>query len=348
MNNSAPLDFPQSIAPINRSLDYYKKEAFGQYLEMDGLTEIAVNRPFEVLTEINGKWSFHKNENITLEMCQRFARSLASFKKDEISEVKPLLSATLESGERVQVVFPPACEDKTVSITIRKPSTRQISHKEYIESGFYHYVSSGEKKKNVDDELLELYCEKKFAEFIELAVYAGKTILIAAGTGAGKTTYMKSLIPFIPLDVRIITIEDTEELKFSIHKNYVHLYYPSEAGNTSGSIITAGSLIKSCYRMKPDRILLAEVRGGEAWDFLKVISSGHSGSMTTVHAGSVHEAIEGIIERCYQNSECNNLTYDVLRKKVLESIDIILPMGRDGVQRYLNDIYYKAADYENV
>lgn len=337
-----------ALVVSNLSLDYYKNSIFQKYLDMDGLTEIAVNRPQEVWTEINGEWSCHVDEKVTISVCRAFSQTLASFKKDEISEVKPLLSATLESGERVQVVFPPACEDKTISITIRKPSTRQISHKEYIESGFYRYVSSGEKKKNVDDKLLELYREKKFAEFIELAVYAGKTILIAAGTGAGKTTYMKSLIEFIPLNVRIITIEDTEELKFFVHKNYVHLFYPSEAGNTSGSIITAGSLIKSCYRMKPDRILLAEVRGGEAWDFLKVVSSGHSGSMTTVHAGSTSEAIDGIIERCYQNSECNNLTYDVLRKKVLESIDIILPMGRDGVQRYLNDIYYKAADYETV
>lgn len=348
MTNPTPLNFPKLNDPTNKSLDFYKNEAFGQYLAMDGLTEIAVNRPFEVMTEINGEWSLHYNEFISLAICQRFSRSLASFKNDEISEVKPLLSATLESGERVQVVFPPACEPKTVSITIRKPSTREISHEEYVESGFYRYVSSGEKKKNVDDELLALYKEKKFDKFIELAVKAGKTILIAAGTGAGKTTYMKSLIKFIPINLRIITIEDTEELKFYFHKNYVHLFYPSEAGNTEGAIITAGSLIKSCYRMKPDRILLAEVRGGEAWEFLKVVSSGHSGSMTTIHAGSVPEAIDGLIERCYQNPECNNLTYDVLRKKVLQSIDIILPMGRDGVQRYLNDIYYKAADYETI
>lgn len=110
---------------------------------------------------------------------------------------------------------------------------------------------------------------------MELAVAAGKTIVFAGATGSGKTTYMKSLIDFIPLNTRLITIEDAEEIKFFIHKNYVHLFYPSESGSDSGSIITAAKLIKSCLRMKPDRILLAEIKGGDAWDFVKVAGSGH-------------------------------------------------------------------------
>lgn len=332
----------------NISLDHYKKQVFEKYLNMDGLTEIAVNRPNEVWTEINGEWSCHQDNAVTLDFCTRFSHTLASFKKDEISEVKPMLSATLESGERVQVVFPPACEPKTVSITIRKPSTRQIPHSEYVENGFYRYVSTGEKKESVDEELKKLYQEKRMSEFIELAIKAGKTVVIAGGTGSGKTTYMKSLIDYIPTDIRLMTIEDTEEIKFFIHKNYVHLFYPSEAGNSTNAIITAGSLLKSCFRMKPDRILLAEVRGGEAWDFIKVVGSGHNGSMTSIHAGSVDEAIEGLVERCYQNTECHNLPYDVLRKKVLESIDIILQVSREGRTRYLSEIYYKGVDYENV
>ncbi|WP_340617419.1 P-type DNA transfer ATPase VirB11 [Xenorhabdus entomophaga] len=339
-------------APIsiitNKSLDHYKRAVFQKYLDTEGLTEIAVNRPHEVWTEINGEWVSHKDDAVTLDFCQRFSRTLASFKKDEISEVKPMLSATLESGERVQVVFPPACEPKTVSITIRKPSIRQIPHSEYVQNGFYRYVSTGEKKKNVNDELKKLYQGKKISEFLELAVKAGKTVVIAGGTGSGKTTYMKSLIDFIPLDIRLMTIEDTEEIKFYIHKNYVHLFYPSEAGTSVNAIITAGTLVKSCYRMKPDRILLAEVRGGEAWDFIKIVGSGHNGSMTSIHAGSVREAIEGLVERCYQNTECHNLPYDVLKKKVLESIDIILQVNREGRVRYLNEIYYKDVDNENV
>ncbi|HHQ6539575.1 TPA: P-type DNA transfer ATPase VirB11 [Serratia fonticola] len=331
----------------NISLEYYKG-VFQPYLDIDGITEIAVNRPGEVWTEVNGQWMCKADDKITLAFCNRFSTTLASHIDDEVSELKPLLSATLPSGERVQVVFPPACERDTVSITIRKPSTRQIKHHEYVANGFYDHVMSGHKKSGVDEELLGLYKNKKIPEFMELAVSAGKTLVIAGGTGSGKTTYMKSLIDFIPVDTRLATIEDSEEIKFFTHKNYVHLFYPSEAGNNKGAIITAATLVKSCYRMKPDRILLAEVRGGEAWDFLKVVGSGHTGSMTSLHAGNVAEAIEGLVERCYQNNECQNLPYDVLRKKVLESIDVIVHVARDGSVRHMGDIYYRGAGLETA
>lgn len=336
------------MAITNKSLNYYKGLVFNKYLDTAGLTEIAVNRPGEVWTEVNGAWSRHIDDLVTLDFCRRFATTLASFKKDEISAVKPLLSATLESGERVQVVFPPACEKDTVSITIRKPSTQQIPHQKYIDSGFYQYVMSGKTRHNIEEELRHLYQERRIPEFIELAIKAGKTVVIAGGTGSGKTTYMKSLIDYIPLDIRLITIEDTEEIKFFQHQNYVHLFYPSEAGNSTSAIVTAASLTKSCYRMKPSRILLAEIRGGEAWDFIKIVGSGHNGSMSSIHAGSVKEAIEGLVQRCFQNSECNNLKYDVLKRTVLESIDIILCVNREGAMRYLSDIYYRGVDNENL
>lgn len=336
---------PVSIS--NKSLDFYKNQVFQSFLDIEGLTEIAVNRPGEIWTEINGDWTFHNNDSVTFDFCKRFSQTLASFRGDEIGDTKPLLSATLESGERVQVVFPPACERNTISITIRKPSTRQITHKEYVANGFYDYVQSGKKYRTYDDELLDLFRARNIAAFMELAVAAGKTIVFAGATGSGKTTYMKSLIDFIPLNTRLITIEDAEEIKFFIHKNYVHLFYPSESGSDSGSIITAAKLIKSCLRMKPDRILLAEIKGGDAWDFVKVAGSGHSGSMTSIHAASAKDAIIQMVTKCYQNRECQNLPFDVLRKIIMDSIDIVVHVGRDGVVRHMSDIYYKGAECEN-
>lgn len=160
------------------------------------------------------------------------------------------------------------------------------------------------------NELIALLETENFPRFFEQAVETGKTIVFAGATGSGKTSFMKTLIEYIPLHSRIITIEDTAEVKFHKHKNYVHLYY--DAAATKDSIVTSTSLLKSCFRMKPDRILLSEIRGAESWDFLKVVASGHSGSMTSIHAGNIEEAIEGIITRCFQNQECNNLTYDIL------------------------------------
>lgn len=339
-----------NVAPLinNKSLDFYKRQVFQPYLDIDGLTEIAVNRSGEVWTEINGEWSVHDDEKVTFDFCKRFSQTLASFRGDEVGDTKPLLSATLESGERVQVVFPPACERNTISITIRKPSTRQVTHKEYIERGFYDYVQSGKTYHSHDDTLLELFKQKKIAEFMEFAVKVGKNIVFAGETGSGKTTYMKSLIDFIPLSARLVTIEDAEEIEFFIHKNFVHLFYPSESGSDSGSIITAAKLIKSCLRMKPDRILLAEVKGGDAWDFIKVAGSGHRGSMTSIHAGSAKDAIIQMVTKCYQNMECQNLPFDVLNKIILDNIDIVVHVGRDGVVRHMSDIYFKGADCEKV
>ncbi len=124
-------------------------------------------------------------------------------------------------------------------------------------------MSSQEKHRTYDDELLDLFRARNIVAFMELAVAAGKTIVFAGATGSGKTTYMKSLIDFIPLNTRLITIEDAEEIKFLFIK-IMCIFYPSESGSDSGSIITAAKLIKSCLRMKPDRILLAEIKGGDA------------------------------------------------------------------------------------
>ncbi|EOR8022859.1 CpaF/VirB11 family protein, partial [Escherichia coli] len=166
-------------------------------------------------------------------------------------------------------------------------------------------------------------------------------------TGSGKTTYLKTLIDYIPLHLRIVTIEDNPEVKFYRHQNYVHLFYPSEAGNSDKAIITPASLIRANYRMNPDRILITEVRGGEAWDFLKIVSSGHEGAITSLHAGSPYEAIMGLVERCYQNTECSRLPYSVLLSKVLSSIDVIASIKLEGDVRRIGEIYYKDADLDS-
>ncbi|MBE8372184.1 Flp pilus assembly complex ATPase component TadA, partial [Leptospira borgpetersenii serovar Hardjo-bovis] len=130
---------------------------------------------------------------------------------DNIEDIKPGLSATLESGERCQLVVPPACERGTVSATIRKPSRVQIPHKSYIDAGFYNRVTGSEQTETHDAELIELYNTKNIPLFMEKCVEYGKTIAVAGETSTGKTTYMKMLIGYIPLDLRITTIEDNPE-----------------------------------------------------------------------------------------------------------------------------------------
>lgn len=322
----------------NLSLNHFKKKMFGEFLAMEGLTEIAVNRPDQVFTKINGRWEKH-TPTISLEQCLQFSTALANYNKDHVEDIKPVLSATLESGERCQIVMPPACQRETVSITIRKPSTLQIPHQSYIDNGFYSRVMGAEKVEGHDGELLRLFQENNVPLFMEKCVEYGKTVIFVGETGSGKTTYMKTLIGYIPVHLRIVTIEDNPEISFYQHENYVHLFYPSEAGDKA--IVTPASLLRANFRMNPDRILLTEVRGAEAWDALKIIGSGHEGLITSLHAGTPAEAINGFVERCYQNPECSQLPYSVLLRKVLNSVDVIASIDVNGNVRRMGDIYFK-------
>ncbi|HDK6220008.1 TPA: P-type DNA transfer ATPase VirB11 [Klebsiella quasipneumoniae] len=329
----------------NLSLDFMKNRLFGDYLRMEGLTEIAINRPGELHTKIQGAWQRH-DFPVTLRQCYAFAKALASWQDDNIDDTSPILSATLESGERIQAIIPPACERNTVSITLRKPSFAQKTHQSWIDAGFYHRVTGKERTESKDDELSRYYHNGEIPRFMEKAVEYGKTIFIVGETGSGKTTYMKTLLHYIPPHLRLTTIEDNPEIQFYHHANYVHLFYPADAGDHA--IITPSRLIRANYRMNPDRILLAEIRGREAWDALKIVGSGHEGLMTSMHAGSPEECIEGMIDRCYENPGCRNIPFDVLLRKVLKSVDVIVSVDIHGDIRRMGNIYFKPLHVKNM
>lgn len=318
----------------NISLHEFTKALFGSLLQDDEITEIAINKPGEIWFEKSGTWHKEYQQTITLKLLKMFSVALASFNSTSIDDINPIVSGTLETGERVQIVMPPAGKKDTISVTLRKPSKHIFPHSLYIENGFYDHLPN-----SIDKHKLPL--------LLEDSVRLGKTIIFAGATGSGKTSFMKTLIEYIPLSCRLITIEDVEEIKFFKHENYYQLFFPSESTNDPNAVVTPSSLLKSCFRMKPDRILLSEIRGGEAWDFLKIISSGHGGSMTSIHAGSVSEAIDGIVTRCFQNPECN-LSYQLIKDMVLSTVDIICHITCKQNKRYLNDIYFKDVDLNSL
>jgi len=251
----------------NISLMSFATKLFHPFLDQETVTEIAINRPGEVWHEKCGIWQKDNNPDITNKLLKSFAVSLASFNETTIDDCQPILSGTLETGERVQVVLPPAVEKNTISVTLRKPSKNIISHESYIENDFYSKIVADESIDHEKQELIELYSKKEIAKFMQCATEFGKTIVFAGATGSGKTSYMKTLIEYIPLNCRLITIEDTSEVKFYKHQNYIHLFFPSESVGNRDAVVTSASLLKACFRMKPDRILLSEIRGGETWDF---------------------------------------------------------------------------------
>ncbi|EOG5831117.1 P-type DNA transfer ATPase VirB11, partial [Campylobacter jejuni] len=243
--------------------------------------------------------------------------------------------------ERMQIVIPPATKSEHISITIRKPSKTRFKMEDHIKSGLFEDLNPDDKNKikPSDEELIKLYEARDYQNFISKAVSYGKNIIIAGETGSGKTTFMKTLIDFISLDDRIITIEDVEEIKFYEHKNFVQLFYPSEAKSTD--FLNSATLLKSCLRMKPDRILLAELRGAETYDFINVLASGHGGSITSCHAGSPEETFTRLALMTLQNPQGQCVPFEIIQKTLKDLIDIVVHIHAHHGKRRISGIYFK-------
>lgn len=353
MNNFG-TDIAQSV-----SLKKYTNDFFGELLKRSDVNEICYNGSTLETTDENGKtikkdvvfyqdakghWDYQFCNKLDLQKAKSFAQAAASFKQQAINESHPILSCMLQDGERVQIVVAPATAKNKISITIRKPSQTRYKFEDYLNQGLFDDIKEEVKENPIDDKLNEYLKATDYENFIKTAIVGGKNIVIAGETGSGKTTFMKSLIDFIPLDERVITIEDVEELKFYEHKNYVQLFYPSEA--KEDDFLNSATLLKSCLRMKPDRILLAELRGGETYDFINVISSGHNGSITSCHAGSVKETFTRLALMTLQNKQGQKLPFNVIEETLKNTIDVVIHMYANKGKRRISEIYFKGAKNE--
>lgn len=320
-------------------------EPLRRFLSMEGVTEVCVNRACEVYVEVDNVWQRHEVPELDLHRLKSIGVAVAAFTRNEVSDVNPILSAVLPppARERMQVVLPPACEEGTISITLRKPGLSTRTMAQYEADNFFSFV-----KPITDDlagdelELMELKSAGKYLQFLLRAVEMEKVIVIAGATGSGKTTFMKALMQSIPTTQRIITIEDVPELFLPNHPNHVHLFYPSEAKASDGAPVTASTLLKSCLRMKPDRILLAELRGGETFDFINVCSSGHGGSITSVHAGSAKLAFARMANMTMQSEFGLQLPRAVIEQLLYLLVDVVLHISNDphGHGRHITELWY--------
>lgn len=326
------------------SLQRYINKYFGELLADDSITEVCYNGKGNIWAlHDDGNWKSYET-NLTFKSAQAISKVIASAKETEITQAKPILSSTLANGERVQVVMPPATKQHYISITIRKPSKKKISMAEYEEQGLFLVGENRKKVKKKEEALKALYKEEKYKDFIIEAVKQGKTIIVAGSTGSGKTTFMKTIMDFIPQFSRVISIEDVEELIFKEEDNYVQLFYPSEAKSTD--FLNATTLLKSCLRMKPDRIVLAELRGAETFDFINVINSGHGGSITSCHAGSVEETFSRLSMMTLLSDSGQKIPYNVIQDILKYTIDIVIHMADTDEGRRITEIYYKDIELE--
>jgi type IV secretion system protein VirB11 len=190
-----------------------------------------------------------------------------------------------------------------------------------------------------EQELLALKAAGRHADFLRLAVRQHQTIVVSGKTGSGKTTFMKALVEEMPLHERLITIQDTAELTLPHHPNAVHLFYSKDAQGTAQ--VTAKSLLEACLRMKPDRILLAELRGEECFSFVRLAASGHPGSVTSVHAGSSALALEQMALMIRESGAGGGLHMDEIKRLLRIVVQVIVQFDRDERGRFIAEIAYE-------
>ncbi len=295
------------------------------FLDDPDVTEICLNRPNEVFT-LTDRWN-HYREGFSLPDLRSFATAAARYVDNDISNSSPVLSGLLPDYERVQIVSQPACEINTVSVTIRKPAQSIIPMDEYSRRGFFEPEEKDQQKL---DPLLPLYDMKDKRSFIEAAIGFGKTIVVAGGTGSGKTTLLRTLLNLIPSDKRIITIEDVPELPVR-QPNRVHLF-----SNALGPT----QMFKCTMRMRPDVVILGEVRGEEAFDFVNVVQSGHGGSMTSVHAASCEAAFDRLAMLFGTSPQGGRIPDAAVRRMLREVIDVVIHLTPE---KRISEVYYKDA-----
>lgn len=265
------------------------------FLNMNGVTEICINKPQEIFVEKNSCFTCYIIPELQYEHLESLAALVAEFNSQEISREKPLLSATLPGGERAQFVLNPACEKEHVVCSIRRHQMKKMTLEDYAKANVFADLKSIKNHRSsahADEKLKVLYQKGDWLAFIKMAVLARKNIIISGGTGTGKTTFLNACLKLIPDHERLLTIEDTREVNIT-QPNSAHLL---AAKNQQGvAKISMQDLFECCLRLRPDRIFLSELRGAEAFAFLRAANSGHPGSLSTIHADTPQACFEQLL-----------------------------------------------------
>ncbi len=305
----------------------------------EGIQEISINRPGEAWVEKYGEIRRDELPMFSRQHLHSLAHLVAQSTAQEISEEKPLLSATLPGGYRIQIVFPPACADNNIAMSIRKQTILDYNLDEYEKLGAFQTTRMGMGHFDPQEEILkELYIKGDTKGFIAQAVKSKKNIIISGGTSTGKTTFMNAALKEIPATERILTVEDAREVNISHIPNRVHLI--ASRGGQGRAKVTPQDLIESCLRMRPDRIIVGELRGVEAFAYLRAINTGHPGSIATLHADSPMLALEQMILMIMQADL--GLTRAEIKEYVTTIVQVIIQLRRgDKGRRYVSEIYYR-------
>src|SRR5467141_2775111 len=283
-----------------------------QHLILDpDISEIMVNGPERIFIEKAGYLQAVPGVKLTPESLIVAVKNIARRLGDDISEAKPILDSRLPDGSRVAAVIPP-CSLNGVTLTIRKFNSRHFGIEDLIKVGTI---------------------ERSLANQLESFVLARKNILITGGTGTGKTTLVNILGKFIPPDERILLIEDTSEIQMD-QDNLVR--FEARQPQSGRPAVSIRDLLKAALRHRPDRIILGEIRGGEAFDLLQLLNTGHSGSLSTVHATSAKQGLARFTSCVLQSGV--DLPYRAIKTNVGDSVNVVVHLERRPGRRFVSEV----------
>ena len=275
----------------------------GQIIADTDITEVMINGYKDIFVDKAGRLIKMQNHFESRQELETIITKFVSQSGRVVNESEPIVDTHLEDGSRVNVVMPPVALNGPI-VTIRRFPKEAMTVQKLIQYG------------SITPEV---------AEVLELLVRARYNIFVSGGTGSGKTTFLNALSNFIPRDQRIITIEDSAELQIKNIDNLVRLETRNAGPDGSGAI-TIKDLIKSALRMRPDRIVVGEVRGGEALDMLQAMNTGHDGSLSTGHANSTYDMLSRLETMVLQGAA--GLPLEAIRQQIGSAVDIIIHLSR--------------------
>ena len=283
-----------------------------EILEQEDVTEIMVNGYDRIFIERQGKLSRYEGAFVSPQKLMDVIQSIAARSNRRVNEASPILDTRLADGSRVNIVLPPVSVGGP-TVTIRKFPERAITMEQLIRIGSI---------------------TREAAQFLRQLVRNGYNIFISGGTGSGKTTLLNALTDYIPSSERIITIEDSAELQIGHISNLVSL--ECRQANTEGeNAVTIRDLIRTSLRMRPDRIVVGEVRGGETLDMLQAMNTGHDGSLSTGHGNSPRDMLSRLEVMTLMAGE--EIPMAAVRSQIASALDILVHLGRmkDGSRKVL-------------
>lgn len=308
-----------------------------QVFAEDGVAEISINEPCKAWIEKFGDMFPVDLPEYTFEYLSGLAQLVAQSTDQEISPEKPLLSASLPNGFRIQIVIPPAAESGKIIMSIRKGSTLNWDLNDYEKMGAFEKTAVLNEVNPEDIELCELMKNNNIKEFLEKSIIYKKNIIISGGTSTGKTTFTNACLKSIPPEERLITAEDAREVVLDRQPNKVHLL--ASKGGQGLAKVTTQDLIEACLRLRPDRIIVGEIRGAEAFSFLRAINTGHPGSISTVHADTPEMAVEQLKLMVMQAGL--GMPPKEVKEYILSVVDVVVQLKRQDKKRFISEIYFK-------